>query len=119
HLAEHGTQQCLADAAAALLGRDGDRAYAGERHALAAHERVERIQHERADDLAVELADAHVANREAWVIGVELAPLLEARHAIRAMAEIGQRLDIGAPSGAVTQRGRPRRATHRRRSSTR
>ena len=106
HLPQRRAHQGLGDAAAAMLGRHGDRAHARDRESLAAHERGERVEHERRHDAPVELADPHVAQPEAGMIGVELAALLEARHPIRPGAEVGERLDIGAAGRTVAQRRR-------------
>ena len=104
HLAECRAHERFRDAAPAVLRRDRDRADAGDRHALASHVGRERIEHERRHRLAVELPHPHVAESEARMVGVELAALLDARHAIGARRQVGERLDIGAAGRAVSQR---------------
>src|SRR5262245_7256210 len=116
HLAQRRAQERFAHAAAAVLGRNRDRAHARHRQHLPAHPGAQRIEHERRHHLAFQLRDAHVAQREARVVGVELAALLDARDAVGARTQVGQRLDVGAARGTVADHRRTRgaRGAHRR-----
>jgi hypothetical protein len=96
HLAEPGAQHRFADAAAPMLGRYRDRADARHRHALPAHERGERIEDERGDDLAVQLATRTSRKPETRVVRVELAALLDARDPVGTRGQLRQRFDVGA-----------------------
>src|SRR6185503_73910 len=76
---------------------------AGDLELFAAHVRVEWVEHERGDQLAADLAHAHVLRLEAGVIGVEVAPRFGAGDAVRAQRQVHQRVHVRASRGAVDE----------------
>src|SRR5689334_24399960 len=84
---------------------------------MPAYERRQRIEHQRSDDATFQLAHPHVLECEARMIGVELAPLLQAVDAIRLMAKLGEQVHVGATRRAIAERGQALRSNAHSRSS--
>src|SRR5262245_33566839 len=100
-----------------MLGRHDHRADPGHGEPLSAHPGLQRIEDQRRDDLSLELHHPYVPQREARMIGVELPACLGARHPVRPRSELGERLDVGPPCGAVANGGWARGARAQSRAS--